>query len=118
MGATMAKRTGKVAIIGAGFVGSTAAYALLIEGAASEITLIDRHLQKAEGEAMDLRHGLQFRADSRVTYGTSYSLNCSPCSSGRIPASRTGLPTPCAGTRRSSSSAQARTRRRARPAWI
>src|SRR3989338_769282 len=74
MEATMAKRTGKVAIIGAGFVGSTAAYALLIEGAASEITLIDRHLQKAEGEAMDLRHGLQFRADSRVTYGTSYSL--------------------------------------------
>ena len=70
----MERRTGKVVVIGAGFVGSTAAYALLIEGAASEIILIDRHKEKAEGEAMDLRHGLQFKANSRITYGDDYAL--------------------------------------------
>ena len=47
------KRTSKVAIVGAGFVGSTAAYALLIDGAVSEIALIDVNKEKAEGEAMD-----------------------------------------------------------------
>ena len=70
----MEKRTGKVVVVGAGFVGSTAAYTLLIEGAASEIVLIDRHKEKAEGEAMDLRHGLQFKANSRITYGDDYAL--------------------------------------------
>ncbi|HOY64510.1 MAG TPA: NAD(P)-binding protein, partial [bacterium] len=34
---------GKVSIVGAGFVGSTAAYALLLRGVATEITLIDSH---------------------------------------------------------------------------
>src|SRR3989344_2670875 len=71
----MAKsNSGKVAIIGAGFVGSTAAYAMLIEGAASKIVLIDRHSEKAEGEAMDLRHGLQFKPHAKIEFGTDYSL--------------------------------------------
>lgn len=64
----------KVAIVGAGFVGSTAAYSLLIDGAASEIALIDVSRQKAEGEAMDLKHGLQFTSNVKVTYGTDYRL--------------------------------------------
>ncbi|MBI3026953.1 L-lactate dehydrogenase [Candidatus Woesearchaeota archaeon] len=68
------KRTSKVAIIGAGFVGSTAAYALLIDGAASEIALIDVNREKAEGEAMDLQHSLQFRPGTKITFGDSYSL--------------------------------------------
>lgn len=67
------KRTSKVAIIGAGFVGSTAAYALLIDGAASEIALIDIDKKKAEGEAMDLQHGLQFRPNVKIEFGSSYS---------------------------------------------
>ena len=74
MSARKSKRTSKVAIIGAGFVGSTAAYALLIEGVASEIALIDVIKEKAEGEAMDLQHGLQFRPDVRVSFGSSYQL--------------------------------------------
>ena len=74
MSARKSKRTSKVAIIGAGFVGSTAAYALLIEGVASEIALIDVIKEKVEGEAMDLQHGLQFRPDVRVSFGTSYQL--------------------------------------------
>ncbi|ADG81618.1 L-lactate dehydrogenase [Thermincola potens] len=47
----------KVTIVGTGFVGSTTAFALLIKGLASEIVLIDKDHRKAEGEAMDLRHG-------------------------------------------------------------
>ena len=69
-----AKRTSKVAIIGAGFVGSTAAYALLIDGAASEIALIDVNKEKAEGEAMDLQHGLQFKPNVKISFGSSFEL--------------------------------------------
>ncbi len=68
------KRTSKIAIVGAGFVGSTAAYACLIDGAASEIALIDVNREKAEGEAMDLQHGLQFKQNVRVHFGSSYEL--------------------------------------------
>ena len=64
----------KVAIIGAGFVGSTAAYALLIDNAASEIALIDVNKEKAQGEAMDLQHGLQFKPNTKITFGSSYEL--------------------------------------------
>lgn len=63
-----------MAIIGAGFVGSTAAYACLIDGAASEIALIDVNREKAEGEAMDLQHGLQFKPGTKISFGNDYRL--------------------------------------------
>lgn len=50
----------KISIIGAGFVGSTTAYALMMEGLASEIVIVDLNKDKAEGEAMDLSHGVSF----------------------------------------------------------
>jgi L-lactate dehydrogenase len=50
----------RIAIVGAGAVGATFAYALMIQGQADEIVLIDINRAKAEGEAMDLRHGLPF----------------------------------------------------------
>ena len=50
----------KVVIIGAGFVGASIAYASLIRGLCTELVLIDRNREKAEGEAMDLSHGLPF----------------------------------------------------------
>lgn len=50
----------KIAIIGAGGVGATTAYALMVQGIGSEIVLIDVNKDKAEGEAMDLRHGASF----------------------------------------------------------
>lgn len=62
----------KVAVVGAGFVGSTAAYALMIDGAASEIALIDVNKEKAEGEAMDLQQGMQFKGNAKVTFGSSF----------------------------------------------
>lgn len=67
-------RRSKVAIVGAGFVGSTAAFALLNDGAASEIALIDVNMEKAQGEAMDLQHGLMFRPNVKITFGNDYDL--------------------------------------------
>ncbi|GAB6138705.1 L-lactate dehydrogenase [Halanaerobaculum tunisiense] len=54
------KEINKIAIIGAGGVGATTAYALMIRGVASEIALIDIDKEKAEGEAMDITHGASF----------------------------------------------------------
>ncbi|MBE9565136.1 MAG: L-lactate dehydrogenase [Proteobacteria bacterium] len=53
-------RERKVVIIGAGAVGSTFAYRLMQSGLAREIVLIDVDRERAEGEAMDLNHGLFF----------------------------------------------------------
>lgn len=50
----------KVVIVGTGFVGMSYAYALVNQGAAEELVLIDIDRDKAEGEAMDLNHGLAF----------------------------------------------------------
>jgi len=67
-------KEGKVAIIGAGFVGSTAAYALLIGNIPSEIALIDVHKEKAEGEALDLRHSMQFTSPVKIEFGNDLKL--------------------------------------------
>ncbi len=50
----------KVVVIGTGFVGMSYAYALVNQGAVEELVLIDIDHDKAEGEAMDLNHGLAF----------------------------------------------------------
>jgi L-lactate dehydrogenase len=59
----------KVAIVGAGHVGSTFAYALLLSGLASEIILVDANHAKAEGEAMDLNHTVPFAHPTRIWAG-------------------------------------------------
>lgn len=59
----------RVAVVGAGNVGSTFAYALLLSGLASEIVLIDGNHAKAEGEAMDLNHTVPFTHSTRVWAG-------------------------------------------------
>ena len=50
----------KAAVIGCGFVGSTIAYTLMQRGIFSELVLLDANHPKAEGEAMDISHGLPF----------------------------------------------------------
>jgi L-lactate dehydrogenase len=55
-----ALRRSKVAIVGAGAVGATLAYAGLIRGLAHDIVLYDLNADKVEAEVLDLRHGLQF----------------------------------------------------------
>ncbi len=50
----------KVVVIGAGLVGSTIAYALMIGGTAKEIVLLDRNEEKARSEALDMSHCASF----------------------------------------------------------
>lgn len=64
--------TKKVAIVGTGFVGMSFAYALLCEGVCDELVLIDVNKQKAEGEAMDLNHGLSFAKTNMKIYSGDY----------------------------------------------
>ena len=56
----------KVAVIGAGNVGSTFAFALVISGLAREIVIIDRNELRAKGECMDLNHGLSFAQPAKI----------------------------------------------------
>lgn len=55
----------KVVLVGTGFVGMSAAYSLINQGGVNEMVLVDVLKDKAEGEAMDLAHGLSC-APSRV----------------------------------------------------
>jgi L-lactate dehydrogenase len=59
----------KISIIGAGFVGSTTAYRILLANFASEIVLVDRTYDKAEGEAFDLSQSASFGNNARVRSG-------------------------------------------------
>ncbi|HEY7116422.1 MAG TPA: L-lactate dehydrogenase [Tepidisphaeraceae bacterium] len=56
----MADKPSKVAIVGAGSVGATIAYACLVRGVAQSIALYDVNRAKVEAEVLDLNHGLQF----------------------------------------------------------
>lgn len=59
----------KCAMIGCGFVGATCAFSLLESGLFSEMVLIDANQKKAEGEAMDLSHGLPFARPMKLYAG-------------------------------------------------
>jgi len=65
----MGKKINKVTVIGTGFVGATTAYTLMISGLISELVLIDANVDKAEGEAMDLNHGMPFVAPVNIYHG-------------------------------------------------
>lgn len=64
----------KVGIIGTGNVGVAAAYALFIQGIASELVLVDVNQKRAEGEAMDLMHGQALVGSVYVHAGTYADL--------------------------------------------
>jgi L-lactate dehydrogenase len=66
---TQESRPVRVAVVGAGNVGSTFAYALLLSGLAAEIVLVDANRARAEGEAMDLNHTVPFAHPTRVWAG-------------------------------------------------
>ena len=51
----------KVGIVGAGYVGSTAAYAMALAGSASEIVLTDLRPELARAQAEDILHAPPFR---------------------------------------------------------
>ncbi len=64
----------KCGIIGVGFVGATSAYTLATSGLFSELVLVDMNLQKAEGEAEDISHGVSFASPCQVHAGTYEDL--------------------------------------------
>jgi L-lactate dehydrogenase len=55
-----AAATAKIAIVGAGHVGVTLAYACMIRGTGKTIALFDLNAEKVNAEVLDLQHGLQF----------------------------------------------------------
>ncbi|QVK18085.1 L-lactate dehydrogenase [Mycoplasmatota bacterium] len=63
----------KVVLVGTGFVGMSYAFALLNQGVCDELVLIDINKKKAEGEAMDLNHGLAFAPKDMKIYAGDYS---------------------------------------------
>ncbi len=64
----------KVTIVGAGSVGSSAAYAALIRGSARHVALYDIATQKVEAEVLDLAHGTQFTGTSDIIGGSDLSV--------------------------------------------
>ena len=59
----------KAAIIGCGFVGSASAFCLMQSGLFSELVLLDANRDKAEGEALDIAHGIPFAGQTKIYAG-------------------------------------------------
>ena len=66
----------KVVLVGCGMVGMSYAYAMLNQGICDELVLIDVDKKRAEGEAMDLNHGLAFSGANMKIYAGEYK-DCS-----------------------------------------
>jgi L-lactate dehydrogenase len=62
-------KTSKITVLGAGNVGATIAYTLVLEGLAAEVVLVDINKDKANGEAMDIVQGSAFYPSSKVIAG-------------------------------------------------
>ena len=63
----------KVVLIGTGMVGLSYAYALLNQTVCDELVLLDIDKKRAEGEAMDLNHGLAFSGSNMKIYAGGYT---------------------------------------------
>lgn len=59
----------KVGIVGSGFVGATAAYAMVMRGVGRELVLVDRNVERAAAEADDIRHAVPFAHPLEVRAG-------------------------------------------------
>jgi len=64
----------KVGIVGSGFVGSAAAYALVLRGVGREIVLVDKNTARAAAEADDIRHAVPFAHPLEVRSGAYEEL--------------------------------------------
>ena len=64
----------KVGIVGSGFVGSTAAYAMVMAGVGREIVLVDRNEARSRAEANDLNHAVPFAHPLKVRSGAYADL--------------------------------------------
>ena len=59
----------KTGIVGSGFVGATAAYALVMRGVGRRLVLVDQNRGRAESEADDISHAVPFANPLEVTAG-------------------------------------------------
>ena len=66
----MKKQGNKIVVVGAGQVGATTAYTLLLSGLASDLVLIDLNEKKAQGEVLDLAHGIPLCPPADIKVGT------------------------------------------------
>ncbi|MCG5243128.1 L-lactate dehydrogenase [Azospirillum doebereinerae] len=64
----------KVGIVGAGFVGSTAAFAMVMTGAANEVVLVDANEALAQAQAQDIAHAVPFASATAVRAGSYAAL--------------------------------------------
>ncbi|WP_251548942.1 L-lactate dehydrogenase [Neobacillus muris] len=62
----------RVVLIGTGAVGCSYAYSMINQGVAEELVLIDVNEAKAEGEVMDLNHGMPFAPSPINVWHGSY----------------------------------------------
>jgi threonine dehydrogenase-like Zn-dependent dehydrogenase len=66
---------GKIGIIGSGFVGSTAAYAMVMSNVGREIVLVDLNSKRAEAEANDIYHAVPFAHPMEIYAGDYADLD-------------------------------------------
>lgn len=64
----------KVGIVGSGFVGATAAYAMVMSGVGREVVLVDKNADRAQAEADDIRHAVPFAHPLTVLAGDYEAL--------------------------------------------
>ncbi len=65
----------KAAIVGCGFVGAATAFALVQSRLFSELVLIDADFDKADGEALDIAHGIPFTGQTKIFAGQYRDLS-------------------------------------------
>ena len=63
----------KIVLVGTGMVGMSFAYSALNQAVCDELVLVDIDKSRAEGEAMDLNHGVAFAPSSMKIYAGEYS---------------------------------------------
>ncbi|MBU5211427.1 L-lactate dehydrogenase [Bacillus sp. Gen3] len=66
------EKVNRIVLVGTGAVGCSYAYSLINQGVAEELVLIDVNEAKAEGEAMDLNHGMPFAPSPIRVWSGSY----------------------------------------------
>ncbi len=59
----------KIGIVGCGFVGATAAYAMVMNGVGRELVMVDLNRKRAEAEAADILHAVPFAHNLNVHAG-------------------------------------------------
>ena len=64
----------KIGIVGTGFVGSTAAFALVMQGIGREIVLVDLNQKRAQAEADDIYHAVPFAQPLQIVSGDYEAL--------------------------------------------